>query len=235
MTASSRKGQLALAVTLADHATFDNYHPGANAPAVAALRGLDERAGHAFWLWGPPDVGKSHLLQALSAADERAVFLPAAQLAGMPPSVIDGFERFARVCIDDVHRFAGDGDWERALFNLYNAVAEGGGVTLVASRDNPRSVAFELPDLGSRLRSGAVYRLQPLDDDERVAALVLRADRRGVTLPEETARYLMTRERRDFGSLCALLDTLDLAVLATRRRLTIPFIKDVLAERDAGG
>ena len=61
------------------------------------------------------------------------------------------------------------------------------------------------------------------------------ADRRSVTLPEDTARYLMTRHRRDFGSLCALLDTLDLAVLATRRRLTIPFIKDVLAERDREG
>ena len=61
-----------------------------------------------------------------------------------------------------------------------------------------------------------------------MAALQLRASHRGLELPEDTARYLMTRSRRDMQSLYALLDRLDLEALRAQRRLTIPFVRDVL-------
>ena len=59
-------------------------------------------------------------------------------------------------------------------------------------------------------------------------ALVLRARHRGLELPEETARFLASRARRDMASLHALLDRLDDQALVAQRRLTIPFVKDVL-------
>ena len=36
---------------------------------------------------------------------------------------------------------------------------------------------------------------------------------------------------RDLRSLCALLDTLDSAALAAQRRLTVPFIKQVIEQQ----
>jgi DnaA family protein len=51
-------------------------------------------------------------------------------------------------------------------------------------------------------------------------------------LPEETANYLVTRFPRDLRSLCGLLDTLDVASLAAQRRLTVPFIKQVIEETE---
>jgi len=68
---------------------------------------------------------------------------------------------------------------------------------------------------------------------EQLAALRLRAQQRGFELPDETARYLQRRLPRDLRSLFAVLDELDAAALAAQRRLTVPFIKDVLALRDA--
>ena len=59
----------------------------------------------------------------------------------------------------------------------------------------------------------------------------LRAQLRGFELPEETAHYLQRRLPRDMASLFALLDELDAAALAAQRRLTVPFIRDVLAQR----
>ena len=44
----------------------------------------------------------------------------------------------------------------------------------------------------------------------------------------ETARYLLKRSRRDMASLYGLLDKLDLEALRAQRRLTIPFVRDVL-------
>ncbi len=73
-----------------------------------------------------------------------------------------------------------------------------------------------------------VYQLHDLDDAGRVDALRLRAAQRGLQLPQETSEYLLRRMPRDLKSLHLLLDQLDEASLIAQRRLTIPFIRDVL-------
>ena len=72
-----------------------------------------------------------------------------------------------------------------------------------------------------------MYQLQPLTDAEKIAALRLRAQRRGLEMTEEVANYLLTRFPRDTPSLFALLDKLDTATLAAQRRLTIPFLRSL--------
>jgi DnaA family protein len=51
---------------------------------------------------------------------------------------------------------------------------------------------------------------------------------RGLELPDETWHWLQRRLPRDMRTLYGLLDTLDEAALAAQRRLTIPFIREVL-------
>ena len=51
---------------------------------------------------------------------------------------------------------------------------------------------------------------------------------RGFELPPETARYLQRRFPRDMRTLCEILDTLDDAAFAAQRRITVPFIRDVI-------
>src|SRR5438132_779415 len=52
--------------------------------------------------------------------------------------------------------------------------------------------------------------------------------RAGFLLPAETSQWLQRRVPRDMRRLYELLDTLDDASLAAQRRLTIPFIREVL-------
>jgi len=47
-------------------------------------------------------------------------------------------------------------------------------------------------------------------------------------LNDEVLNYLLVRENRDMNNLYQLLDRLDKASLAARRKLTIPFIKKIL-------
>ena len=77
-----------------------------------------------------------------------------------------------------------------------------------------------------------MFQLRVLDEHEQQAALQLRAQLRGVELPEETLRWLQRRFPRDMRTLYELLDTLDEAALAAQRRLTVPFIREVLRARD---
>ena len=67
--------QIPLAIGPAPLHTFDGFVPGANAAALAHLRGLAGAIPHAathvatpVYLWGPRGTGKTHLLCALAAA-----------------------------------------------------------------------------------------------------------------------------------------------------------------------
>ena len=151
----------------------------------------------------------------------------------MGPDALAGWEDRAVVCLDDADRLAGRDAWELALFGLFNRLADAGGRLVVSAAASPAATRFGLADLASRLAWGAVFRLEPLDDEGRGAALRLRAAHRGLELPEETARYLLRRLPRDMRALCGWLDRLDTASLAAQKRLTVPFVREVLGESAA--
>lgn len=222
--------QLTLRVGLRDGITFDNFLVGANG---ALLQQLREGSEPFLYLWGGAGSGRSHLLQALChLADERgesAAYLAMTEYQGLDVAVLDGLEQYAVVAIDDIDVVAGEGRWEEALFHLYNRVRDGGGRLVVAAAAPATAAGFRLPDLISRLGWGPVYQLQPLDDDGKAAALQLRARRRGMELADDVAAYLLKHAARDLPALFALLDELDRASLSAKRRLTIPFVRELLA------
>jgi DnaA-homolog protein len=231
--------QLPLGVRLRDASVFASFHGGRNQAAVDALLALPPaRAPTCVCLHGPAGSGKTHLLQALCArayaAGSIAAYLPLQELGHVDPELLTGYGEFQLVCVDDVQTIAGVDEWERALFRLHQELEERGGRLVVASPAPPAAVAFHLRDLGSRLNGGLVLTLQPLDEQERIAALRLRAEQRGVELPEDVALFLSRRLPRDMASLCAFLDELDEASLSAQRRLTIPFVRGVLETRDDG-
>jgi DnaA-homolog protein len=114
------------------------------------------------------------------------------------------------------------------LFALLRETEDAGGALIAAASAPPSLLPWALPDLGSRFAAGAVFQLRPLDEAEQQAALQLRARLRGLELPEETWQWLRRRYPRDMRRLYELLDTLDEAALTAQRRLTVPFIRDVL-------
>ena len=227
--------QLTLDVRLPDQADFSNFVPGTNAEALnAVVTHARERADPVFWLRGPAAVGKSHLLMAacrfVAGTGADTGFLAGSRADRLSPGDIETWGQKDFVAIDDVDRLAGDFIWETALFELFNALRDRNKVMLVSARSGPRDVMFSLRDLASRMSSGPVYKLNALTDDERLDALQVRAEKRGFELPDETGRYLMHRYPRDLSTLFAVLDKLDDESLRAQRRVTIPFVKQVLEQ-----
>jgi DnaA-homolog protein len=219
--------QLPLAVQLRDSAVFETFEPGPNGAVVAMLR-APSTTGPAAWIWGPPGTGKSHLLQAACAARPGAAYLPLCELMEAGPAVLEGWEDRPLVCLDDIDGVAGDAGWELAAFALFNRLWERGRTLVVSAGTSPAATAFSLADLSSRLAWGGVFRLEPLSDEDRVAAMRRRARHRGLELPVEAAHYLLRRLPRDMRELCGWLDRLDTASLAAGKRLTLPFVKSVI-------
>jgi DnaA family protein len=224
--------QLPLPVRLRDFAVFETFEPGPNG-AVMAVLSDPVAAGPAVWVWSAEGGGKSHLLQACCAAHDGAAYLPADELLPAGAEALAGWRERALVCIDDVDRLIGCDDWELALFALFNRLWEAGGCLVVSASVAPGMLEFRLPDLQSRLAWGGVFRLDPLSDADRLAALCRRAAHRGLELSPDAARFLLRRLPRDMRALCAWLDTLDVASLAAGKRLTVPFVKSVIEAASA--
>src|SRR3990167_479136 len=229
--------QLTLGISLKDEATFDNFYEGRNGEVISALKKMARGPEEKFiYLCGAQGQGSSHLLKAAChEADQhkrRSFYLPLAYSCSLSHEILQGLEAFSLICLDDFHVLSAHPEWEEAIFHLYNRVEETRGSLLIAARDLPKSIALTLPDLISRLSFGITYQIHPLRDEEKCTVLMMRANRRGMSLSEEVGKYIMTHCPRHMGALFSVLDLLDKVSLAAQRRLTIPFVKEVLQIED---
>lgn len=226
--------QLALEVQLADYARLDSFYGGPNVAVLEAVRHAAVTSGsQVHWIWGASGSGRSHLLQAAvaeaGAHGAACAWLPLAS-GELAPGMLDGMGRLDLLCVDDVDTVAGDTHWERALFGVFEELRATAGRLLVTAASPVGQAGFRLPDLASRLASGPTWRLRPLNDDEILLALQRRSSWRGLELPADVARFLLQRTERSNKALFALLDTLDKAALAAQRKLTVPFVRQVLGQ-----
>ena len=99
---------------------------------------------------------------------------------------------------------------------------------LISGDESTQQLGITLPDLVSRLSWGLTEQVKPLDDEEKVIAIQYRATQRGLFLSDEVVKFLLNRLSRDMGSLINSLDVLDKASIQEQRKITIPFIKEVL-------
>ncbi|MBV1787550.1 DnaA regulatory inactivator Hda [Marinobacterium sp. D7] len=233
MTTKKAPIQLPLGISLRDDARFENYVSGENGLACAQLEQAARGEGEQYiYLWGHQGVGCSHLLQSCChAADpvrRTAVYLPLAELTHAGPELLDDLDQLQMVCIDNLEQVAGLPQWEEALFHLFNRMRAAGHVLVLAADRSPRSLGIKLPDLESRLNWGLVFQVKPLDDATKEVALKSRARARGLQLSDEVVRYLMHHGSRDMANLLVTLDRLDRESLSAQRRITVPFVKQVM-------
>lgn len=228
--------QLPLALRWPVRQHFDNFVVGANRVALELARTAAGVPG-ADWVYiaGAPGSGRTHLLVAACsgamAADRSAQYLSLATLPAPRAAAIRAFGGSDLLAIDDVDAIAGDAAAEHALFDLYNRCRAEQATLLFAARATPAQLGLTLPDLVSRLATLTRATLRPLTEAQTREALRVRALARGIVLDDAVLDWLFTRHARDLGALTALLERIDHAALAAQRRVTVPFLRDLL-ERD---
>jgi DnaA family protein len=198
--------QLVLDLATPVEPAFDNYIAGPNAEAVSSVRAF--AAGSTpeivLYLWGEPGSGRTHLLKAAARSNP------------------------ALVTADDVEDL--DEKAQQRLFGAINAAREGAAPVLAAGGRPPAQLALR-EDLRTRLAWGLVYQIRPLSDAEKATHLRAEAARRGLRLPDDVVRYLLTRLPRDLPSLNAVLEALDRYSLAAKRPVTVPLLREALERK----
>ncbi|MDP2904608.1 MAG: DnaA regulatory inactivator Hda [Methylovulum sp.] len=213
--------------------TFKDFFPGSNQEIVDHLKNcVTGDSEQQIFIWGAQGLGKSHLLQACchhAHQQHHSAFYFALSADGLPdPALLSGLDKFDLVCLDNIGHIAGDPVWEQAFFNFFNQHRGHGHKLIVSAAYAPGKLAIQLPDLKTRLNWGLALKLKPLSESDSIAALIFKADQMGFEIAPQAGRFLLTHYDRDLASLWALLEKLDRASLAAKRKLTLPFLKKIL-------
>lgn len=225
--------QLALSLQINIEATFNDFCWHGNDLVKQQLEQTLTGIGNRFiYLWGTNGSGKSHLLQACCHAvnpHKSAIYLPLMTLKHWGSEVLEGIEEQSVICIDDIDAIAKNTLWEEALFHLYNRVHDKEQTIFIMSGHvPPPQLPILLPDLRSRLSFGLVLALHELSDEDKINTLQLHANKRGFVLSNSVGHFLINRCARNMHELHSLLNRLDEASLVAQRKITIPFVKEVL-------
>lgn len=121
---------------------------------------------------------------------------------------------------------------EEALFHAWNQAQETGRPMVMIADRAPPEWEIRLPDLRTRLAVTPVVRIE-LPDDALFGSLIRRlfADR-GLHLPDEALRYVVSRVTRDYWTAERVVDAIDRFAIASQARLTLPTVRRALV---AGG
>jgi DnaA family protein len=76
---------------------------------------------------------------------------------------------------------------------------------------------------------GQVYKIKSPNDELKIEILRKKAAERSFQLGNDVAEFLIRRSNRDLNSLIEILDEIDRSSLAAKRKVTIPFIKELIS------
>lgn len=224
--------QLPLALKEPRRPRFDNFVPGANRAVIATLAGgLDSDA--LCLLVGPAGSGRSHLLAALFAwhqeAGDQALSISLSR-SGQKALLEQASAEW--LIIDDIDRLAGSAADEMLLFNALNRWrAERCGVVMSAVSVEE----FALPDLRSRLGQAVRLTLRPLDEAGLGELIQQLIEEYELVAGAGVVDYLVNRAPRNAASMVQLVEAAARRALTERRNLSIPLLRELLAEQRLPG
>jgi len=197
---------------------FDTFIVGnANRLAHAAALSAAQKPGEGYnplFIHGGSGLGKTHLLQAIGQAAERAGktvrYVSGEQftsefVAALKDRRADEFrEKYRSVdvlLVDDVQFIAGKAQTEETFFHTFNEL-HNSGRQIVLSADSPPRAILQMEDrLRSRFEWGLTAEIAPPDEKMRLSILRARAEEAGAELAPDVLDYMASEVIRNIREL----------------------------------
>ncbi len=178
------------------------------------------------------NLGKSHLLQSVcnyyNEIGKSSFYLPIKTALDYEPSVLDSIHEIDLICIDDIDFLAKNDNWERAIFNLINQCQQSTSRIIFSLSGSIDRAGFNLPDLISRLNKLLKYNVANLENEDIEGAISLIIEHNSINIGDKEINYILNHAKRDIAYLKQILFKLDEYSLSTKKKITIPLIKEII-------
>lgn len=200
----------------------DKYQPAAFRWGVnTALREILARPAN-VWIYGEEAVGKTHAAYVALSQYTNGI------LIDDPHYDLSGGDAFDCVILDSMENWIGVLDLEKQVFELFELLHRHRKTLITTARGTVYQQQFVMPDLKSRMATLQMFHLQPLPSSERMGLIEDIAASRGLRIPKEAVSYIFKYVGRSHADVIQTLDLLDAESVCQNRRITIPFVKEVL-------
>ena len=180
----------------------------------ALINELSNKNGDDIFLKGYKGSGKTYLLQAacndLNNLKFATSYIPLNEAIKLDTTLLDGLESLDLVCIDDIDKISSNKYWEVACFNLINRCNESGCRLIFSCKEG---IDKFFPDLLSRLKKMSSFISFNLK----------------IPIEEREINYILNSYKRDLPSAIDLIKRIDEYSMGSKRRITIPLIKELLS------
>lgn len=231
--------------------TFDTFVIGSsNHFAYAACRAVAEKPGRSYnplFIYGPPGLGKTHLLHAighyarelnpgikvryLSSEQLTNQFINALQAGNQ---AMDAFKRKYRnldmLIVDDVQFLQGKQSTQEEFFHTFNALYQANHQVVLSSDRPPRQLTTLEERLRTRFEGGLTTDIQTPDLETRMAILAKKADINGTTVPHDVLEYLASQEQTSVRELEGALTRVIAYCSMTHEPITVQSAEAVISE-----
>jgi chromosomal replication initiator protein len=189
--------------------TFDAFVVGpTNRLAHAGAQAVAQAPGQVYnplFLYGPPGLGKTHLMHAIGnqivqqVGSERVAYFSGEAfashyIASLREQRADEFRRRWRsvdvFLVDDIQFIAGKEHTKEEFFHTFNALYQTGKQIVISSDRSPRELRTMDERLRSRFECGLIADIAPPDLETRLAILHRKAETEQMRIPDEVLLYM---------------------------------------------
>ena len=226
---------------------FNNFVNGpSNQFAHASCLAVADAPGQNYnplFLYGSTGLGKTHLLHSVGNAvlkdRSNAIVTYISSERFMNEMIyclrfnkMWDFRRKYRSCdvllVDDIQFISGKERTQEEFFHTFNSLYEAKKQIIVTSDIFPQ----EIPDIEDRLRNrfqwGLIADIQPPDIEHRVAILMSKAEKQGVSLSGETAQYIASQAKGSVRVLEGALRRVSAYAVLHGRQIDLQLASEVL-------
>lgn len=228
---------------------FDNFIVGSsNTFAHAACLAVAKSPATAYnplFIWGPPGIGKTHLMYAIknelikNDPTCNCIYVKGEDFTNQ---VVDAImkqnthafrEKYRTVdvlIIDDIQFIAGKISTQEEFFHTFDALYTGNKQIVITSDKPPKEMKTLEDRLKSRFESGLIADIQSPDIELRMAIIKNKAAKMNITIPNDVITYMADRMKNNVRQIEGSLKKLTATALLAGTPITLEVAKGALSD-----